>query len=54
MSKTSEEIKKFAAQFDMAISLRDFKIGGFSRAEVERAVRDGILVWRTDGKLELV
>lgn len=47
------DIKKFAQQFDRAISVSEFKLGGFSMREIERAVRDGILVWRRDGDLDL-
>jgi len=46
-------IKEFAQQFNRAISLQEFKIAGYSKAQVEKAVREGILVWRRDGLLDI-
>ena len=54
MSKSSEEIKTFVAQFNRAVSEHELKsVGGFTQVQIELAVRENVLVWRRDGNLDL-
>jgi len=55
MSKSSKDIKAFIAQFKRAVSAYELKaVGGYTQKQIERAVREGVLVWRRDGDLDLV
>ena len=54
MSKSSQEIKAFVVQFNRAVSTYELRaVGGFTQKQIERAVREGVLVWRRDGDLDL-
>ncbi len=54
MSQSSNQIKSFAKQFGRAVSKYELKsVGGFTEKQIERAIREGVLVWRRDGDLDL-